>query len=97
MCFLWVPSATFRSFFLGLAACRFAMLEAIFFLLWVLYRQRFGLFCACDFVAFWCVLGSDLGGVWLLRLAGLQCWRLFFLFYVGSVGNVSAFFALAVS
>ena len=51
------------------AACRFAMLEAIFSFscLWVL-RQRFGLFCACGFVAFLVVLGSDLGGVWPFRI-----------------------------
>ena len=79
---------------MAVAACRFAMLEAIFFLLCRFRRQRFGLFCACGFVAFWgvlgsgfvafwCVLGSALGGVWLLRLAGLQCWSLFFSFFYG--------------
>ena len=64
--FLWVPLGSLGDvsvFFLGLAACRFAMLEAIFFLLCGFRRQRFGLFCACGFVAFWPVLGSDLGGV----------------------------------
>ena len=39
-------------------------------------RQRFGLFCTCGFVAFWAVLGSDLGGVWLFRI---HCRRALFL------------------
>ena len=65
------------------AACRFVVLEAIFFFFfWVPYAMVVvQLPCAYSFVAFWAVLGSDLDGVQLFRVAtrfildGVQLFR----------------------
>ena len=72
------------------------MLEAIFFVLCRFRRQRFGLFCACGFVAFWgsVLVRFGLGFRWRLAIAACRFAMLEAIF-LGSVGNVSALFTLA--
>jgi len=95
-----------KHLFLGLAACRFAMLDAFFFVFIGFRRQRFGLLCACGFV--WVGLETCWGsgfsdalfkhlflGLAACRFAMLDA--IFFFCSVGSVSDVSAFFMPAVS